>query len=226
MSVLNTEEVQRRIGYKFKNVSYLTQAFVHSSYANAEHIDDNERMEFLGDAILDTIVAEYLYERYPHADAGELSKMRSLVVSADGLRPVVDKLGILGFLLVASGARKIRTISRKIEANLYEAVLCAIYFDGGWSAAKRFVLKTLAEPLNAIDKHDFKDYKTIVQEYCQERRKSVSYKREKRTGPDNSPTFTCSLWIDGRRVSDGVGSSVKAAEQVAASKIVKEWRID
>lgn len=224
MSNLNTNEIEKKLGYTFKDKRFLVQAFVHSSYANEANVEDNERMEFFGDSILEYISSEYLYHKYPKCDAGELSKLRSQVVSADGLRPVVDKLGILDSLLVANGAGKIRSLSKKIEANLYEAVLCAIYFDGGMSAAKKFVMKTLKEPMdnaNGIKK----DYKTVLQEYCQERKWTICYKRESRSGPDNKPNFVYSLWIENEKVSEGSGSSIKNAEQDAASKIVKNWRI-
>lgn len=216
--------IEQKIGYVFKNKSLLTQSFVHSSFANAEKVSDNERMEFFGDAVLDFIVSEYIYSKYPNFDAGVLSKVRSSAVSADGLRPVVDKLGILDHLRVAISC-KVRTLSKKIEANLYEAVLCAIYFDGGLDAARQFVMRTLKEHLDGARSFAEKDSKTLVQEYCQERKMKVEYKFERKTGPDNRPTFYYSLWVDGKKVSSGSGSSIKNAERDAASKIVKEWRI-
>ncbi len=221
---LNINEIEKKLGYTFKNKNLLVQAFVHSSYANEANVEDNERMEFFGDSILEYISSEYLYRKYPNCDAGELSKLRSQVVSADGLRPIVDKLDILDSLLVANGAGKIRSLSKKIEANLYEAVLCAIYFDGGMSAAKKFVMNTLKESMDNATGIK-KDYKTILQEYCQERKWTIFYKPESRSGPDNKPNFVYSLWIENKKVSEGSGSSIKNAEQDAASKIVRNWRI-
>lgn len=217
--------IEQKLGYVFKNKALLTQAFVHSSFANVENLADNERMEFLGDAVLDFIVADYFYAKHADFDAGQLSKARSLVVSSDGLRPVVDSLNILEHLRVA-GNCNLRSLSKKIEANLYEAVLCAIYFDGGMNAAKSFVMRTLKDNLDNARKYAVKDSKTLVQEYCQERKLKVEYKFENREGPDNKPTFYYSLWIDNKKVSDGVGSSIKNAERDAASKIVKDWRIN
>lgn len=224
MLKFDTDKIEQKIGYTFRNKNLLVQAFVHSSYANEANISDNERMEFFGDSVLEYIASEYLYRRYPDCDAGELSKLRSLVVSADGLRPVVDSLDIMDNLIVSNGAGKIRSLSKKIEANLYEAVLCAIYFDGGMAAAKKFVMRTLRNAMdNAAEVK--KDYKTVLQEYCQEHRYSISYKMESRSGPDNNPNFVYSLWIDERKVSEGSGPSIKKAEQNAAAKIVKKWRI-
>lgn len=219
------DRIEQKLGYVFNNKTLLTQAFVHSSFANAENLADNERMEFLGDAVLDFIVSDYFYAKYPDFDAGQLSKVRSLVVSSDGLRPIVDELDIWEHLRVA-GNCNLRSLSKKIEANLYEAVLCAIYFDGGIDAAKSFVMRTLKANLDSARKHAVKDSKTLVQEYCQERKLTVEYKFENRVGPDNKPTFYYSLWIDGKKASDGVGSSIKNAERDAASKIVKDWRIN
>ncbi len=217
--------IEQKLGYVFNNKSLLTQAFLHSSFANAENLADNERMEFLGDAVLDFIVADYFYAKYPDFDAGQLSKVRSMVVSSEGLRPIVDNLGILEHLRVARNCN-IRSLSKKIEANLYEAVLCAIYFDGGMSQARSFVMRTLKDNLDSARKLAAKDSKTLVQEYCQERKWKVEYKLEKKDGPDNKPTFCYSLWIDNKKVSCGVGSSIKNAERDAASKIVKDWRIN
>lgn len=222
----NAERIERKLGYTFKNKSLLKHAFVHSSYANALNISDNERLEFFGDAILEFIVSEYLYKKYPKCDAGELTKLRAELVSADGLRPVVKKLGILDDLLVYGTAAKIQNLSRKIEANLYEAVLCAIYFDGGLDAATKFVMKTLKRGLDNVLRGEKKDYKTRVQEYCQQKHLSVEYQLEIKTGPDNKPNFTYSLLVDGLPVSKGSGSSIKIAQQAAAQKLVEEWRID
>lgn len=217
--------IEQKIGYVFKNKALLTQAFVHSSFANVENVDDNERMEFLGDAVLDFVVAEYYYAKHKKFDAGQLSKVRSLVVSSDGLRPVVDQMDILQHLRVAPNCN-VRSLSKKIEANLYEAILCAVYFDGGMDAAKAFVLRTLKQQLDQAQKRASKDSKTLVQEYCQEKKFAVRYQLDKKEGPDNNPTFFCSLWIDETKVSDGVGSSIKKSERDAASKIVKDWRIN
>lgn len=220
MKGLDVALIEEKLGYTFQNKNYIEQAFVHSSYARAEKIADNERMEFFGDAILDAIVAEYIYQKYPSYNAGQLSGARAIIVSSKGLKPVVEELGILDSLIVVSGSN-IRAISHKIAANLYEAVLCAIYLDGGLAAAKAFVLRTLQKRMDDVGQNLKKDYKTTVQEYCQERKLRVEYREESRTGPDHRPTFCYSLWIDGKKVSDGSGSSKPNAEQDAACKFVK-----
>ena len=226
MKYLDYNWIEQRIGYEFKNKELLRQAFVHSSYAHEENIRDNDRMEFFGDAILEYLVSEYIFKKYRDCDEGQLSKMRSVVVSADGLRPVVDDLRILECLLVAGSSSNIRSLSRKIEANLYEALLCAIYLDGGMPAARRFVIKTLKTSMDNAARNLRQNYKSLVQEYCQQRRWNVDYKQLEKSGPDNTPRFTYALYINGKRVSEGSGSSIKNAQQEAARKIVKQWGID
>ena len=222
----DASQVERKIGYVFNNKALLKNAFVHSSYAYAQNLADNERLEFMGDAILDVIVSEYLYKKYPKCTAGQLTQFRASVVSADGLRPIVDKLGILDHLLVYGTSAKINTLSKKIESNLYEAVLCAIYLDGGLDAATKFVMKTLKKSMDNVLRQETKDYKTRVQEYCQQKHMSVEYQLEIKTGPDNKPNFAYSLLVDGKVVSHGNGSSIKEAQQAAAQKLVEEWGID
>lgn len=226
MKYLDYNWIEQRIGYEFKNKELLRQAFVHSSYAHEENIRDNDRMEFFGDAILEYLVSEYIFKKYRDCDEGQLSKMRAVVVSADGLRPVVDDLRILECLLVAGSSYNIRSLSRKIEANLYEALLCAIYLDGGMPAARRFVVKTLKTSMDNAARNLRQNYKSLVQEYCQQRRWNVDYKQLEKSGPDNTPRFTYALYINGKRVSEGSGSSIKNAQQEAARKIVKQWGID
>ena len=226
MKYLDYNWIEQRIGYEFKNKELLRQAFVHSSYAHEENIRDNDRMEFFGDAILEYLVSEYIFKKYRDCDEGQLSKMRAVVVSADGLRPVVDDLRILECLLVAGNSSNIRSLSRKIEANLYEALLCAIYLDGGMPAARRFVIKTLKTSMDNAARNLRQNYKSLVQEYCQQRRWNVDYKQLEKSGPDNTPRFTYALYINGKRVSEGSGSSIKNAQQEAARKIVKQWGID
>ena len=217
--------VEQAVGYNFKNKALVCQAFCHSSYARQHDIGDNERMEFFGDAVLEYIVSEYLFARYANLDQGELSKVRASVVSADGLRPAVDRLDILRYLKVASNAAQIKSTSKKIEANLYEAVLCAVYQDGGMRAARKFVLSSLATELGRINSHE-KDIKSLVLEYCQGKRWHAVFETVDKSGPDNQPVFTRQLVVNGKAVSRGVGPNKTAADREAANKIAKQWRID
>ena len=221
---IDFKAIESKLNYTFVNKALLQQAFTHSSFANVEGIEDNERMEFVGDAILGFVVSEYLFAHYRDKSAGELTTLKSRIVSADGLRPIVDKLGLVEHLRVVSGEQSVQK-SRKIAANLFEAVLCAIYLDGGMLPAKQFVLDVLREPLSNAMKV-LKDDKTLLQEYCQQKRRTLEYKLLDKSGPDDKPCFKYALLVDGKQVAEGCGPSVKAAEQQAAHKIVVEWRID
>lgn len=218
-------QIENLIGYVFKDKAYLVQAFTHSSYANIQNVCDNERMEFLGDAILSEIVSEYIFDNYPQFSAGELTKIRSKIVSAAALRPVVLEMGVLKYLIVASGSNGIKQSSKKIEANLYEAILCAIYLDGGYACASKFVFSTLQKTLTQAFGFAAADPKTVLQEYCQKNKRKIEYKLLAKSGPDNNPKFTCGLYVDGELLGRGEGGSKKAAEQDAAEQIIKDWRI-
>ena len=221
---MDVKAIESKLNYTFHNVALLEQAFTHSSYANLEQIEDNERMEFVGDAILGYVVTEYLFTHYPSKDAGELSAMKSRIVSADGLRPIMEKLDLLEHLRVVSGEISLQR-SRKIAANLFEAILAAIYLDGGMSCARQFVMNFLGDALNNATKV-LKDDKTLLYEYCQSKKLAIEYKLLERSGPDDKPSFRYALLIDGKQVAEGIGPNIKAAEQQAAHKIVAEWRID
>lgn len=226
MDKKNLQEIERRLQYTFKNKNLVEQAFTHSSYANLEKVADNERMEFFGDAILEYLSSEYLYTHFDNLSEGDLSAMRAKLVSAEGLYPIITKLDLAQYLQVANVSVANGELSHKTAANLFEAILCAIYLDGGIERAREFVLRVMGDSLlNATDALK-KDSKTLVQEYCQKNKFALEYKFVERSGPDNKPIFRYSLNIDGKPVSVGEGASIKAAEQDAARKIVEEWRID
>ena len=226
MNTIALQEIERQLQYTFKNKKLIEQAFTHSSFANLENVTDNERMEFFGDAILEFLSSEYLFSQFENRSEGDLSAMRAKLVSAEWLHPIIDKLGLLKYLQIASNSVSNGEFSHKTAANLFEAILCAIYLDGGLKPAREFVLRVMGDSLqNATDTLK-KDSKTLVQEYCQKHKYAIEYKFVSRSGPDNKPIFRYALHVDGKLVSEGEGASKKAAEQDAARKIVKEWRID
>lgn len=228
---LPIEQIENIIGYKFKSKAYLTQAFTHSSYAYFERersnrtIESYERMAFVGDSILKMVLAEHLYNAFPDKNKGELSYMRSNLESRDVLSQVVIGLGLTNYLRIIVDANG---LSEHICADFYEAVVCAIYFDGGFVKAKGFILRTLSDTLSSLCDVNQKDSKTLLQEYCQRQnpKKTVDYVKVGQTGSDNNPTFIVDLYVDGQRLCQGVGSSKKAAEQDAASKYIKKQRIN
>ncbi|MCH5157000.1 MAG: ribonuclease III [Clostridiales bacterium] len=226
MDVCKFKEIENRLQYSFGNDKLLEQAFTHSSFGNQESVADNERMEFLGDAILGYLVSEQLFATFNSSAEGALSAMRAKLVSAESLSKIVDKLDLTQYLQIVSGHGANGELSHKTQANLYEAILCAIYLDGGIAPAREFVLRTIGENIRTVQDTLKKDAKTLLQEYCQKHRYTLEYKSVGRSGPDNKPTFKYALYINGKSESVGVGPSKKAAEQDAAGKIVKEWGIE
>lgn len=225
--MIDIKAIENIINYTFQNKSLLVQAFTHPSYGHATGMLDNDRMEFLGDAILDDVVSIYIYNAYPNLDAGDLTKLRATIVSAQGLKPIVKQMGLLKYLLVADGADVIKRLGKKIEADLFEAILGAIYIDGGYREAEKFVLHFLKDILeNRVLEDGQKDYKTPLQEYCQARKWIVEYKFITQSGPQNKPTFTFALYINDEFCCEGTGLSKKAAQQDAAKKYCTKWRID
>ena len=226
MDTQKIQEIERKLQYAFNNKALLEQAFTHSSYANLQNVEDNERMEFFGDAILDYITSEQLFAAFKDNNEGDLSAMRARLVSAESLSKIVKALGLTQYLQIANGSGANSELSHKTEANLYEAILCAIYLDGGVCCAKQFVLRTMGDSLKSANDTLQKDAKTLLQEYCQKHKYTLEYKFVARSGPDNKPTFEYAIYINGKIESVGVGASKKVAEQDAASKIVKERGIE
>lgn len=220
-------QIEKKLQYTFKNKQLLKNAFTHSSYSREQKVKDNERLEFFGDAILDMVISEYLYANYAELEVGMLSTMRSNIVSADGLRPIVDSLDILKYLMVGYGFASVKHNSKKIESNLYEAIVAAIYLDGGLKPTRDFILLTLSDLLAHTDHFAHKDAKTMLQEYCQKRNMSApQYQTLDRVGADNNPTYKCGVYVNGILECVGMGSSKKNAEQDAAKNLVAKWRIN
>ena len=212
-------EFQKVIGYEFRQTGLLQQALTHSSYANEKRMkkhSDNERLEFLGDAVLEIISSEYLYHHFPDLPEGELTKMRASLVCEPTLAYCTKELHLGEYLLLGRGED--RTGGRKrssILSDALEAVIGAIYLDGGFASAKEFVLKFILTDI--AHKQLFYDSKTILQETVQgQNLGAMNYKLIGESGPDHDKVFQVGLWIGDRRTSTGVGHTKKAAEQEAA----------
>lgn len=220
-------EIEKKLQYVFSNKQLLVTAFTHSSYANLERdksncsIENYERMAFFGDAILKMVIAEYVYGAYPNKSKGEMSYMCSSLVSREGLAPIVDGLGLTKYLRIVTASNS--ELSEHLCADLYEAILCAVYCDGGYLASKSFVLNTLSPMLSSVKSNKQKDSKTLLQEYCQGCKpiKKLKYVLAERIGADNNPTFIIDLYVDDKYECSGQGASKKSAEQDAASKYLK-----
>ena len=205
-------EFQKRIGYQFNNLNLIRQALTHSSYANEKH-SDNERLEFLGDAVLEIVSSEFLYINYPDKPEGELTKLRASIVCEPTLALCTEPLELGKYLYLGKGED--HTGGRKsILSDALEAVIGAIYLDGGFTNAKEFVLRFIMTDIE--NKQLFYDSKTILQEVVQGKHESLSYELVNESGPDHDKNFTVDVHIDGKKISSGTGHTKKAAEQQAA----------
>ena len=212
-------EFQSKIGYTFKNRHLLEQALTHSSYANEKHMkkhSDNERLEFLGDAVLEIVSSEFLFINYPQKPEGELTKLRASIVCEPTLALCTKPLDLGKYLRLGRGEDHTGGRKRKsILSDALEAVIGAIYLDGGFTNAKEFVLNFI---LNDIEhKQLFYDSKTILQEMVQAKYKeTLVYELLKEEGPDHNKSFEVCVKIGDEEIGRGLGRTKKAAEQVAA----------
>ena len=211
---------QELIGYAFKNEPLLKQALTHSSYANEKHLkklSDNERLEFLGDAVLEVVSSEFLFANYPNLTEGQLTKFRASIVCEPTLAACTESVQLGDFLLLGKGEDRTGGRTRKsILSDAMEAVIGAIYLDGGFANAKEFVLKYIMTDIE--HKHLFYDSKTILQEVVQGEHEQLTYVLLGETGPDHDKTFEVGVLIGKKEISTGKGHTKKAAEQEAAYK--------
>ena len=214
----NFKKFQEKIGYQFKDEQLLRQALTHSSYANEKHLkklSDNERLEFLGDAVLELTSSEFLFAHYPKLTEGQLTKLRASIVCEPTLAQCTEEICLGDYLLLGKGEDQTGGRTRKsILSDAMEAVIGAIYLDGGFANAKEFVLKYIMTDIE--NKHLFYDSKTILQEVVQGEHESLTYVLLEETGPDHDKSFTVGVLIGNREISTGTGHTKKAAEQEAA----------
>ncbi|MBQ4521596.1 MAG: ribonuclease III [Lachnospiraceae bacterium] len=211
---------EEKIGYTFSNKKLLEQAFSHSSYINerkVNHEDSYERMEFLGDAVLELVVSQYLFDHYKEKTEGELTKLRASLVCEATLSQCARTMGISDYLLLSKGEELTGGRQRdSILCDVFEAVLGAIYLDSGLSAARNHVEQFLMTDIE--EKQLFYDAKTILQEKMQKDGNKVTYELVEERGPQHSKEFVVHAVIDGIVVGKGIGKTKKAAEQMAAYK--------
>ncbi len=217
--------MNKNFKYNFKNPSLFETAMTHSSYANEQkNIESNERLEFLGDAILGIICAEYLFNKHTDLPEGELTKLRAAIVCEQSLYEVGTFLGIEKSIILGKGEELNGGRSRhSIIADAVEALLAAIYLDGGMEAAKGFALTFIPkqETLSQTGKA-FKDYKTILQEIVQKNREeTLTYRLAREEGPDHNKVFTIEILLNSNVFAEGKGKSKKEAEQMAAREALE-----
>jgi ribonuclease-3 len=219
------KELERIIGYEFQNGKLLSQALTHSSYANEKKLGKlgcNERLEFLGDAVLELISSELLFEAFPEMPEGKLTKKRASLVCEPSLAFCAREFNLPSYLLLGKGEDLTGGRQRdSIVSDALEALLGAIYLDGGFANAKEFALKFILNDLE--HKQLFFDSKTILQELVQEHgRQPVEYVIQKEDGPDHNKRFTVAAVVDGKILGNGIGHTKKAAEQAAAYEAIRE----
>ena len=219
------KEFQEKIGYQFQQEGLLRQALTHSSYAN-EHrmkkLSDNERLEFLGDAVLEIVTSDFLYHEHSDVPEGELTRVRASIVCEQTLAFCTRALNLGDYLFLGKGEDQTGGRKRKsILSDAFEAIIGAIYLDGGFEPAKDFVLKFI---LNDIEhKQLFYDSKTILQELVQEKGlQPIEYVLTGEEGPDHDKCFTVVVQVNGQVVGNGTGHTKKAAEQAAAYQAIQE----
>jgi len=225
-------EFEKNIGVTFANKNLLRQAFTHRSYINENRSgapDHNERLEFLGDAVLELVITDFLYHKYPQGTEGDLTSYRAAMVNAITLSGVAAKLNMNDLLLLSRGEAKDTGRARQyILANTFEAVVGAIYLDQGYAAAERFIADSTFPLIEEIvAKKLWLDSKSFFQEQAQERVGiTPAYNLIRETGPDHDKQFTVGAYLNKELVAEGTGKSKQEAEQEAARAALeaKRWR--
>jgi len=229
---MNLEKLEQEIGYKFKNISLLKTALTHTSYAYERKVESNEKLEYLGDSILEFVSSEYIYENYSKLKEGEMTKVRASVVCEQSLHEVAKAHNFSDFLQLGKSERLSRKEVRPaIMADSVEAVIAAIYLDGGIEPVKKFIIENLKDSVKTATKHiGQKDYKTVLQEILQKHGEvHIEYKIIKESGPDHEKNFDAEVLCDEKILATGRGRSKKQAEMDAAKNalenIKKRWNL-
>ena len=210
-----SHQLETIIGYKFKNPKLLETALTHTSYANESRtpVQHNERLEFLGDSVLQIVSADYLFHAYADRPEGDLTRIRSSLVSEGALFQFAQEINLGEYLRLGRGEERCGGRTRpSVVSDAFEAVIAALYLDGGMEVARNFILPFITEGKTAED-----DYKTRLQEVVQQDPSAVlKYEVTGETGPDHNKQFTVCVWRNGELLAEGRGRSKKAAEQHAA----------
>ena len=216
------ETLEAKLGYQFKDRSLLDNALTHSSYANENRssMGSNERLEFLGDSILGMITADYLYKKHPDMPEGDLTRTRAALVCEDSLVEVAELLDLGAYLKLGKGEEAGGGRTRpSIRADAVEAVLAAVYLDGGLMESRKIIRRFILD--KETEKSASRDYKTALQELVQrENGRVLSYRLVGESGPDHAKTFSVAVELNGETVGTGTGHSKKEAEQMAAKAAI------
>jgi ribonuclease III len=217
------EKAEAILQYTFKEPELLTESLTHASIANTR-LTSNERMEFLGDAVLDLVVCEALYSRFREYLEGDLTKIKSAVVSRKTCAEISIETGLVDLLITGKGISSRDALPSSLAAAVYESIIAAIYLDGGFEAAKEYVLRTMRPKIDAIASDDHQqNYKAVLQQHAQKSMGATPvYELLDEKGPDHSKCFEVCVLIDGKRFTSAWGPNKKSAEQKAALYALEE----
>lgn len=219
-------KLEESIGYKFKDLNLLKNALSHTSYAYENRTQSNEKLEFLGDSILEFISSKFIYNNYPKLKEGEMTKVRAAVVCEESLYKIADRHNFSDFLYVGKSERMHNGNHRvAIMADSVEAVIAAIYFDSNIENAEKFIVENLKDEIEIASKNvGLKDHKTVLQEKLQVNGNvDIKYEIIKETGPDHDKTFTAEVKLNGKVLASGTGKTKKQAEMEAANKALENY---
>ena len=225
-------EFEKMIGYRFKSLDLLNSGLTHPSYLNEKQIKDMEhyeRLEFLGDAVLGLIVCGHIYKEFPHYNEGSLSDIKSHVVSEKHLSAISKRMGMGKYILLGAGeARSGGRRKNSILANVFESTLGAIFLDGGFESAKRYMLRVSKDDIVMHPPNrELSNYKGILQKQCQTFLSAdPNYRVISESGPSHKRTFEMEVWVNNRRLGSAVGRSKKEAEQKAALVSIKYFETE
>lgn len=219
-------DLQNKIGYQFKNPALLNEALTHSSYANehkSQHIKYNERLEFLGDSVLSIVVSDYIYKNCPELPEGELTKLRASLVCEKSLYEFAKKIDLGNYLILSKGERNNGGADRpSILSDAFEALIAAIYIDGGIEPASKHILNFVIPAIKNSKKKKINDYKTTLQEIIQKNPgERLEYVLVKESGPDHNKHFVVEVHLNSNVIGKGGGGSKKEAEQQAAREALE-----
>ena len=215
------EKIEKSIGYIFQDKALLRKALTHTSYAYENKLESNEKLEFLGDSILEFVSSKYLYQNYPKLKEGVMTKVRATVVCEKSLYKIAKLHNFSDFLYLGKSERKTGGENRPaILADSVEAVIAAIYLDGGINEAEKFITQNLKEEIEVATKHvGDRDYKTVLQEKLQQHGEvKIEYKITMEKGPDHDKYFEAQVSCNGKILANGEGKSKKEAHMSAAKK--------
>lgn len=224
------EDLEELMGYSFKNRRLIEEALSHSSYANEckKQRSSNERLEFLGDSVLSIVVSEYLFKHFKHIPEGELTKHRASLVCESALFEFSKKIRLGDHIFLGKGEETTGGRQRpSIVSDAFEAVIAAVYLDGGMEAARKYVMQFIPENLSLSSKKAFYDYKTLLQEVIQKNpEERIRYHLKEQSGPDHDKYFVIQVLLNSHVIGEGGGKSKKAAEQAAACEALRLMGIE